>query len=394
MSYCHSLFYATAPVEALAQLLIDSTAGEMTRAFFISSGSEAIEAALKLARQYHLEKTHSEPSRVRFISRRQSYHGTTLGALSAGGLVARRMIFEPMLSKTNSQVSPCYAYRGQLPGMSDDAYVDSLEEELEAEFQRLGAENVAAFIAEPVVGAALGCVPPVPGYFQAVRRVCDRHGALLIFDEVMSGSGRVGPEPTARYPRPLHAWQDPLVGVTPDIMALGKGLGGGYQPVAAMLAGKKVIDALSRGSGAFSHGQTYQGHPLACSSALEVQKIIQEGNLVANARRQGALLGRLLHEKLDDHPRVGSVRGMGLFWGIEFVKDKPTKRPFEPSEAIAMGVHDLGKRISSSRALALRKHRHTLCAKPSNIFPQACSRLSASACIPAMGPWTADAATM
>ncbi|TKA71062.1 hypothetical protein B0A55_07236 [Friedmanniomyces simplex] len=343
VSYCHSLFYATSAAEHLAKLLIDSTGGEMARAFFISSGSEAIEAALKLARQYHLEKKPSEPRRTQFIARQQSYHGTTLGALAVGGHVARRALFEPLLSENNSRVSPCYSYRGmQNANESEDSYVRRLEAELDAEFQRLGPANVAAFVAEPVVGAALGCVLPVKGYFEAVRRVCDRYGALLILDEIMCGSGRIGPVPTARYPKPLHAWQDPLVGVVPDIMTVAKGLGGGYMPIAAMLANHRVMDALQHGSGSFGHGQTYQGHPLACRAALEVQRIIQEHNLVHNVRRQGALLGKLLRAKLGSHPAVGDIRGRGLFWGIEFVRDKVTKEPFEPGEVVASGIHELG----------------------------------------------------
>lgn len=209
VSYCHSLFYATSPAEDIAKLLIDSTDGEMARAFFISSGSEAIEAAIKLARQYHLEKSSPEPQRTHFIARQQSYHGTTLGALAVGGHVARRALFEPILSINSSRVSPCYAYRGMKdPFDHDGSYARRLEAELDAEFQRVGPDKVAAFIAEPVVGAALGCVLPVRGYFKAVRRVCDKYGALLIMDEVMSGMGRIGPEPTERFPNPIHAWQD------------------------------------------------------------------------------------------------------------------------------------------------------------------------------------------
>ncbi|KAK4505597.1 hypothetical protein PRZ48_003560 [Zasmidium cellare] len=343
VSYCHSLFFATRAPEELAKLLIASTYNEMSRAFFICSGSEAIEAALKMARQYHLEKPNPEPSRVHFISRQQSFHGTTLGALSAGGHVARRAIFEPILSANTSRVSPCYAYRGMSELLdSEAAYVRRLEAELDAEFQRVGPKKVAAFIAEPVVGAALGCVPSVPGYFKAVRRVCDKYGALLIMDEIMSGAGRAGPEPSERYPKPLHAWQDPSVGVTPDLMTMGKGLGGGFMPVAAMLASKKIVDTLKLGSGAFSHGQTYQGHPLACRAAFEVQKIIQQDDLVANVRKQGALLEKLLKEKLLGMPAVGDVRGKGLFWGVEFVMNKRTKEPFDPAMGVAMGVHELG----------------------------------------------------
>ena len=343
VSYCHSLFYATSAAEELAKVLIDSTGGEMARAFFISSGSEAMEAALKLTRQYHLEKQPSEPQRIHFIARQQSYHGTTLGALAVGGHVARRKIFEPILSVNSSRVSPCYMYRGSEQMFEHfPSYVRRLEAELEAEFQRVGPSNVAAFIAEPVVGAALGCVPAVSGYFDAVRRVCDKYDALLILDEVMCGAGRIGPEPTKQFPKPLHAWQDPCIGVVPDIMTMGKGLGGGYMPIAAMLANKKIIDTLYGGTGGFSHGQTYQGHPLACQAALEVQRVIREDDLVANVRKQGALLGQLLKENLGSHPAVGNIRGRGLFWGIEFVSNKITKEPFELSEAVAMNIHELG----------------------------------------------------
>ena len=343
VTYCHSLFYATKAAEELASLLIDSTQGEMAKAFFISSGSEAMESALKMARQYHLEKSQPEPQRVHFIGREQSYHGTTLGALAAGGHLARRAIYEPMLSKNHSFVSPCFAYRGKSLDETDEAYVNRLEEELDAEFKRAGPDRVAAFIAEPVVGAALGCVPSVSGYFRAARRVCDRYGALLIMDEIMCGSGRVGPQASARYPNPLHAWQDPSVGVVPDMMTLGKGLGGGFQPIAAMLANQKVIGALAKGTGAFSHGQTYQAHPLACRAALEVQRIIRDDDLVSNVRAQGKLLGQLLREKMSSHRYVGNIRGQGLFWGIEFVEDKATQRPFHPTRAVAMGVHELGE---------------------------------------------------
>jgi len=344
VSYCHSLFFATDAAEQLATHLIDSTNGEMAKAFFTSSGSEAVEAALKMARQYHLEKSPPEASRIHFIGRQQSYHGTTLGALAAGGHRARRAIYEPMLSQNSSFVSPCFPYRGKKSSLeSDGAYVERLEDELDAEFQRVGPDRVAAFIAEPIVGAALGCVASVSGYFKAVRRVCDRYGALLILDEIMCGSGRVGPQPSSRYPNPLHAWQDPSVGIVPDLMTMGKGLGGGFQPIAAMLANGRVIDVLAKGSGAFSHGQTYQAHPLACRAALEVQRIIRNDDLVDNVRAQGKLLGKLLRDRLSSHQYVGSIRGQGLFWGIEFVQDKATKTPFNPSQGVAMGIHELGK---------------------------------------------------
>ncbi len=348
VSYCHSLFYGTSAAEELAQTLLASTFGAMAKVFVISSGSEAIEAALKLARQYHIEKKPSEPKRCYIIGRQQSYHGTTLGALAVGGHVARRALYEPMLSSTNSRVSPCYTYRGKESIVETDAsYVLRLQAELDAEFQRVGPGKVAAFIAEPVVGAALGCVPAVNGYFKAMKQVCDKYGALLIMDEIMSGCGRCGPEPTKAYPKPLHMWQDPIIGVVPDIMTMGKGLGGGYQPVAAVLANHKVVNALYNGTGAFSHGQTYQGHPVASRAALEVQRIIQDDDLIANVRRQGTYLGKLLQQKIGSHWAIGDIRGKGLFWGIEFVKDKSTKAAFDPSEGIAMGIHELGRLQSS-----------------------------------------------
>lgn len=346
VAYCHTLFFACQPVEELAEFMIDTTYGDMSRAYFVSSGSEAIEAALKFARQFHLEKNPREPDRVHFISRRQSYHGSTLGALAAGGHKQRRAAFEPILSQNTSWVSPCFPYRPPRPDLDTDSkLLRFLEAELEAEFQRVGAGRVAAFIAEPVVGAALGCVSAIPGYFAAVRRVCDRHGALLIMDDIMSGSGRVGPEPSSRYPSPLHSYQDPDIGggVIPDILTLGKGLGGGYQPIAAMLINKRVTDVLAQGSGTFMHGQTYQGHPVACQAALTTQQIIKQQGLIDNVRTQGKQLGVRLKQELMGHANVGEIRGKGLFWAIEFVADKDTKAPFRVELAIALKIHQLGR---------------------------------------------------
>lgn len=196
-----------------------------------------MEAAMKLARQYFLEKEAPEPGRVRFISRNQSYHGTTLGSLAMGGHVVRRAKFEPMLSDNISKVSPCFPYRGKNEGETDEAYVQRLASELDEEFQRVGPQSVCAFVAEPVVGAALGCVTPVPGYFKAMQEVCRKYGALLILDEVMCGMGRTGA---------YHAWQHE--GVVPDIQTIGKGLGGGYQPVAGVLVNRGVVDTLEKGT--------------------------------------------------------------------------------------------------------------------------------------------------
>lgn len=304
-SYAHSLFFSSSSSEELAKLLTDSTDGHMTKAFIVSSGSEAMEAAMKLARQYFLELPQPEPQRINFIARKESYHGTTLGALSMGGHVARRKLFEPMLMPNISRVSWCNAYRGMAEQESEEQYVARLAHELDDEVQRVGRDTVCAFVAEPVVGAALGCVPAVKGYFKAMKTVCDKYGALLILDEVMSGMGRTGT---------LHAWQQE--DVVPDIQTIGKGLGAGYAPIAGLLINKRIVDCLDKGTGAFAHGQTYQGHPVACAAALEVQRIIRDEDLLANVRAKGELLSSLLREKLLGHPHVGNIRGRGLFWGV------------------------------------------------------------------------------
>ncbi|MCJ1420560.1 hypothetical protein MMC32_006917 [Xylographa parallela] len=329
VSYCHSLFFSSSGAENLAQILIDSTHGVMARAFIVSSGSEAMEAAMKLARQYFLEL--AQPARVRFIARKESYHGTTLGALSMSGHLGRRKLFEPMLLGNVSRVSACNAYRGMQDGESTEEYVRRLAQELDDEFERVGPGSVCAFVAEPVVGAALGCVPAVPGYLRAMKAVCVKHGALLVLDEVMCGMGRTGT---------MHAWQQE--DVTPDIQTIGKGLGGGYAPIAALLIAPHIISALSHGSGSFLHGQTYQGHPVACAAASQVQTILRTRDLVANVARMGVLLARGLHAGLDRHPNVGDIRGRGLFWGIEFVEDKGTKRPFAVERGVAWRVHERG----------------------------------------------------
>jgi adenosylmethionine-8-amino-7-oxononanoate aminotransferase len=336
MAYAHTGFFTSEPAEALADLLLANEPGGLTHAFFVSSGSEAMETALKLARQYHVET--GQPGRTRFIARRQSYHGTTLGALAAGGHLARRACYEPMLSQAFSRVSPCFPYHGQDPDEDDAAYVGRLAAELDAEFRRLGPDTVAAFCAETVVGAAAGCVTAVPGYFAAMREVCDRHGALLILDEVMCGMGRTGS---------LHAWEQE--GIAPDIQAVAKGLGGGYAPIGGILAAGRVIAALRDGSGGFMHGQTYQAHPVACAAALEVQRIVAEDALVASAAQQGEQLERLLVERFGNHRSVGDIRGRGLFQALEFVADRTTRTPFNPASGVAEAV----KQAAMDRGLGI-----------------------------------------
>jgi adenosylmethionine-8-amino-7-oxononanoate aminotransferase len=318
LAYAHTGFFTSEPAEALADRLLGDAPGGLAFAYFVSGGSEAIEASIKLARQYFIER--GEPKRAHFIARRQSYHGNTLGALAAGGNAWRREPYAPLLSAAFSHVTPAFAYHEKHDHESEADFVARLVAELEAEFQRLGPDTVAAFIAEPVVGATAGCVPAPEGYFRAVRDICNRHGALLIFDEVMCGMGRTGT---------LHAWEQE--GTAPDIQAVAKGLGGGYQPIGAMLASGQIIDTLRQGSGAFQHGHTYLAHPMACAAALEVQKIISEERLLDQVKARGAQLERRLTERFGNHRHVGDIRGRGLFQAIELVADRATRTPFDPA---------------------------------------------------------------
>jgi adenosylmethionine-8-amino-7-oxononanoate aminotransferase len=292
----------------------------MSHTFFVSGGSEAIEAALKMARQYFVER--GEPQRRHLIARRQSYHGITLGALAIGGRLAPRKQFAPLLIETH-HVSPVYEYRDRAASETPQAYGERLAQELEAKITELGGENVIAFIAETVVGATLGAAPPVPGYFKRVREICDRHGILLILDEVMCGMGRTGT---------LHACEQE--GIAPDLMAIAKGLGGGFMPIGALMISDTIYKTIADGSRVFQHSHTYTGHPLACAAALAVQQVIRRDNLLANVRDQGARLTRRLQERFGNHPFVGDVRGRGLFQGVELVADRGAKEPFDPARKI------------------------------------------------------------
>ena len=318
LAYAHTSFFSSEPAEALADKLVGHEPGGLGYAYLVSGGSEAIEAGIKLARQYFIEI--GQPQRRHFIARRQSYHGNTLGALAAGGNAWRREPYAPLLSSAFSHVTPAFAYHEKRDSESEADFVARLAAELEAEFQRLGPENVAAFIAEPVVGATAGCVPAPEGYFRAVREICDRHGALLILDEVMCGMGRTGTR---------HAWEQE--GIAPDIQAIAKGLGGGYQPIGAMLASGRIVDAIRDGSGAFQHGHTYLAHPLACAAALEVQRVIEDEQLLDRVKNSGAQLERRLTERFGNHRHVGDIRGRGLFQAIELVADRATRAPFDPA---------------------------------------------------------------
>jgi len=317
LAYAHTSFFTSEVAEQLADELIGSAPEGMSHVYLVSGGSEAVESALKMARQYFVEI--GQPQRTHFIARRQSYHGNTLGALAVGGNAWRREPFAPILVPA-THVSPCYPYREQRADESAEQYGLRLAAELEAAIVAQGADRVIAFVAETVGGATAGVLTPVPGYFRAVRAVCDKYGVLLILDEVMCGMGRTGS---------LHACEQE--GVAPDLMTIAKGLGGGYQPIGAVLAQQKIVEAMSKGSGFFQHGHTYLGHPMACAAALAVQQVIRRDGLVAKVRDDGIAFGAMLAEALGDHPHVGDVRGRGFFWGVELVADRARKQPFDSS---------------------------------------------------------------
>ena len=316
MAFAHTSFLTSDPAEALAELLIQNAPAGMDRVYFVSGGSEAVEAALKLARQYYVEI--GQPQRSKIIARRQSYHGNTLGALAVGGNAWRRQQFAPLLIDV-SHITPCYAYRHQHADEADIEFGLRMANELEDEILRLGPDQVMAFVAEPVVGATLGAVPPAPGYFKRIREICDQYGVLLILDEVMCGMGRTGT---------LFACEQDTI--SPDICTIAKGLGAGYQPIGATLCSKPIHDAIRGGSGFFQHGHTYVGHPTACAAGLAVVQKLTAG-LVDGVTQKGELLQDMLRAELGQHPYVGDIRGRGLFVGVEFVQDRDSKACLDPA---------------------------------------------------------------
>jgi adenosylmethionine-8-amino-7-oxononanoate aminotransferase len=346
LAYAHTAFFTTEVAETLAGDLVAHAPGGISHVYFVSGGSEAIEAALKLARQYFVEK--GEPQRRHFIARRQSYHGNTLGALAVGGNEWRRRQFAPLLIETH-HVSPTYEYRDRRPEETPEAYGERLAAELEARIAALGAETVIALIAETVGGATSGALTAPPGYFKRVREICDRHGILLILDEVMCGMGRTGT---------LHACEQE--GIAPDILAIAKGLGGGFAAIGATLVSGRVMEAFLTGSKMFQHGHTYIGHPVACAAALAVQQVIRRDGLLDNVRRLAPVLTGGLQERFGNHHHVGDIRGRGFFQAIELVADRTSKEPFDPAlklnarikaEAMARGlmVYPMGGTIDGAR---------------------------------------------
>ena len=366
LCYAHTAFFTNEPLEALAEFLAGTAPAGLNKAYFVSGGSEATEAALKLARQYFVEI--GQAQRCELVSRRQSYHGNTLGALAVGGNEARREQFAPLLIRTH-HIEPCYAYRHQRDDEDAQAYGRRAADALEAKLVDLGPENVIGFVAETVVGATAGVVPPAPGYFTRIREICDRHGILLILDEVMCGMGRTGA---------LFACE--REGVVPDLITIAKGLGAGYEPIGAVLVHERIADAIHKGSGFFQHGHTYIGHALACAAALEVQRTIAEEDLLANVRTRGAEMEAMLRRRFASHPHIGDIRGRGLFWGLELVAEREHKTPFAPE----LKLHARIKREAMERGLMCypgggtadgRRGDHILLAPPFIVQPQELEQL-------------------
>ena len=316
LSFAHTGFFTSEPAEELTELLIKHAPGDLDRVYLVSGGSEATEAAIKLARQFHIEN--GEPERKNLIARKQSYHGNTLGALAAGGNEWRRKQFSPLLINV-SHISPCYEYILREETETAYEYGQRMAQELEDEILRLGPKSVMAFMAEPVVGATLGAVPAVDGYFQKIRKICDQYGVLLILDEVMCGMGRTG-----------YLYACNADNIAPDILCIAKGLGAGYQPIGAMLCTSNIYECIENGSGLFQHGHTYIGHPVAAAAANAVIKKLINNELVNRSAEKGKKLSNMLESKFSQHPNLGDIRGRGLFQGIEFVEDRETKKPFDP----------------------------------------------------------------
>ena len=318
IAYAHTGFFTSEPAERLAAELCKRAPDNFGRVYFHNGGSEAVEASLKLARQYYLEI--KQPQRVNVISRLQSYHGNTLGALAAGGNMWRREPFEPLLTNAIHHIDPCYYYRWAEEGETPESYGERIANQLETKIIELGEDSVMAFIAEPVVGATLGAVAAEAGYFKRIREICDRYGVLLILDEIMCGTGRTGS---------FFAFEQE--GITPDIVTMAKGLGAGVQPISAMVCTNEVYAAFESGSGFFQHGHTYIAHPTVCAASLAVLQELEDHKHIEAVKKNGVTLLKMLQERFGNHPNVGDVRGRGYFLGLELVKDRQSKEPLDAS---------------------------------------------------------------
>lgn len=325
VSYVHTFEYTTPVAEELANILLKNYNGKIAKVYFANSGSEANEAAVKVVVQYFYEQ--GKTSKTQFISRKQSYHGNCLAGMSLSGHVLRRKPFEDLVSDKFHKVSEANEYRGKKNGETTGEYVERLANELEEKILEIGPDNIAGFFAETIVGATTGCVTAPKGYFKAIQKVCEKYDVLLITDEIMCGSGRTGT---------FFAWeQEDFV---PDITTSGKALGGGYSPLSAVFMNQKVVDVLLNGSASFNNGHTFQCYPLSCAAGISVQKIIHRDNLLQNVKQMGEYLGQALVQELKDIRIVGNIRGRGLFWGVEFVKNKLTKDAIDPRIRIGQQI--------------------------------------------------------
>jgi adenosylmethionine-8-amino-7-oxononanoate aminotransferase len=322
IAFAHTSQFHSAPAEKLAARLLQLAPTNFRdggRVYFTSGGSEASETAIKLVRQYFLEQ--GQPARFRVISRRQSYHGSTLGAMSLSGNVSRRAPYQPLLPEWG-HIAPCFCYHCPYEKTFPECHL-ACADDLDHHLSAGDASTGAAFIFEPVVGATLGAAVPPEGYAARIAEICRKHGILLIADEVMTGMGRTG------KPFAVEHWS-----LEPDIILTGKGIASGYAPLGAVLVSRRVVEVFERGSGAFQHGFTYQAHPVATAAGNAVLDYIEKHNLFARVAPVGEALRAAL-APLASHKNVGDIRGLGLLLGVEFVKDKATREPFPKEENIA-----------------------------------------------------------
>ena len=347
LAYAHTSFFSSEPAEKLATKLITNAPGDLSHVYLVSGGSEAIEAALKLARQYFLEN--GQPGRKEVIARRQSYHGNTLGALAVGGNEWRRSQFAPLLIDTH-HIAPCYAYREKLDHETDYEFGQRVAGELEITIEGtlrytlrkdVDSNYFVYFEISELVRDYLDItfdgtyptVPAVDGYFKTIQEICDHHGILLILDEVMCGMGRTGT---------LFAYEQEAI--APDIVCIAKGLGAGYQPIGATICTDKIYAAIKNGSGFFQHGHTYLGHPMAAAAANAVLDVLLDDNILENVNVMGYQFKHALDTKFGQHTHVGDIRGRGLFYGLELVEERETKEPFSSSYYIARKIKAIAKK--------------------------------------------------
>lgn len=332
LAYAHTSFMTSEPTEKLAEMLVNKAPDNIEKVYFLSGGSEAVETALKLVRQYYLEK--KEPQRKNIIARYQSYHGNTLTTLGVGGNVKRKEPFLPYLSNCMHHIDPAYPYRLKKENETLAEYGIRAANYLEEKILELGSDTVSAFIFEPLVGSTLGAVEAPLSYYKRVREICDKYGVLLIFDEIMCGTGRTG-----------YMFASEYTNVNPDIITIAKGIGGGYQPLAATLFSGEIYKAIEEGSGQFSHGHTYIGHPTACAAGVAVLKAFEDRNLLDNVQKMGELLKNTLNERFSNHKHIGDIRGKGLFLGVELVQNKETKECFDPKLQLFAQIKSTAKEL-------------------------------------------------